>query len=164
MKEIWQKELFERFPLFFKYKEDKLNSAMGFGFECGDGWFFLLHDLFKRIEEHFKGDIPESFYVTQVKEKFGGLRVYISSAPREVHDMIWEAELRSFFVCEDCGAVNDYVKGVSKTYKSFYRDKLGWISTLCNRCLRKHIKSHHLPDGDYISDWQKENEYPYKLG
>jgi hypothetical protein len=44
---------------------------MGFGFECGDGWFDLVYDCFIRISEANCETV-----IVQVKEKFGGLRVY----------------------------------------------------------------------------------------
>ena len=50
-----------------------------------------------------KTGIPPQFQVQQVKEKFGGLRFYISAAPQEVHNMIHKAEAESYTICEHCG-------------------------------------------------------------
>jgi len=51
------------------------HNLMSFGFECGDGWYKLLDELFHDLneieKEHHLGLILE-----QVKEKFGGLRCY----------------------------------------------------------------------------------------
>jgi len=57
----------------------------------------------------------------QVKEKFGGLRVYASGTDA-VHDKIEELENRSFAICEDCGASGKH------------RTDLGWWQTLCDSC------------------------------
>jgi len=125
---------------------------MGFGFECSDGWYKLINNLCKNIYDYFKGNIPEHFYVIQVKEKFGALRFYITSAPAEIHDMIHETEKESYFICERCG----------KHGKEFYRDMLPWIQTLCDDCLRKHLDKMGLPFESFISDWQKKNKAPFK--
>lgn len=50
-------------------------NLMCFGFECGDGWYKLLDELFHDLNEienkHHLGLI-----LVQVKEKYGGLRCY----------------------------------------------------------------------------------------
>jgi RNA polymerase-binding transcription factor DksA len=71
-----------------------------------------------------KKEIPEHFYVVQAKEKFGGLRFYITSAPQEVHDLIHKAEEESYHICEECGK------------KGTLRKDLGWWLVLCE----KHYK------------------------
>ena len=147
------KKLLEDFPEMFKHREDLQASLMAFGFECGDGWFDLVYELCKQIKDCYKGVIPEEFYVTQVKEKFGGLRFYISGAPMAVHDMIDQAEKKSFAICEHCGQPGKY------------RDDLPWILTLCDSCLDKHVlKSlgrERKPAEDFISDWQKKQRAPF---
>jgi hypothetical protein len=63
--------------------------------------------------------------VGQVKEKFGGLRVYLDcSAPDVVHDRIQAAYDEADRTCEDCGAT----EGVSRCVPR------GWIKTLCEPC------------------------------
>ncbi len=46
--------LFKRFPFFYPQKK-LTESLMGFGFECGDGWFDLLWDLCLQIEKKGQG-------------------------------------------------------------------------------------------------------------
>jgi hypothetical protein len=55
---------------------------------------------------------------TQVKEKFGGLRFYVSGADEYVHGAISMAESMSYRTCEVCGSPG-----------KVYRD--GWFTTLC---------------------------------
>lgn len=165
-------KLYKKYPEFFKYKDDMKQSLMCFGFACNDGWFKLIdklcHDIKKWFITEYDGQdyngkiyrhvIPSYFYIQQVKEKYGSLRFYISPAPEKVHDMIRVAELKSYYICEECG----------KEGKEFYRDKLPWIRTLCDECLNKHVlkifKHIRKAKEDYISDWQKKNGAPYKLG
>jgi hypothetical protein len=86
----------------------------------GDGWLPLLDDLFGKIIE---AD-PEA-KVLQVKEKFGGLRVYTSSAVGVVSEAAMQAEGKSYTICQDCGA-----PGREQTIR-------GWINTLCDDCAAK---------------------------
>ena len=170
-------KLFNDFPEFFKHKDNLRASLMAFGFECGNGWFDLIYNLCIDIKKYFLNEyegigynnekyyheIPEHFNVLQVKEKFGGLRFYISSAPQYVHDIIREAELKSFHICEECGKENPEYKKGDKKYKSFHRDRLPWVLTLCDDCLKKHCKERNIPFKQYVSPWQKKNKSPYKI-
>ncbi|NBQ48315.1 MAG: hypothetical protein EBU33_07665 [Sphingobacteriia bacterium] len=56
---------------------------------------------------------------SQVKEKFGGLRFYVSGATDEHYNYISFAESISYRTCEQCGAAG-------KTYTD------GWHRTLCD--------------------------------
>ncbi len=67
---------------------------------------------------------PEDFKVLQVKEKFGGLRFYVSGYNDEVNEAIRECEAICAKTCEICGSTKDDVQ--SRTG--------GWILTLCNNC------------------------------
>lgn len=104
----------------------------------GDGWFNLIDYCLLRIKEY---PAPDSFEITQIKEKFGGLRIYY-----RIHDStffymmegeslqdtnkkcafrwaidkyIAEAEADSYHVCEVCG------KPATLDKSQF------WIKTLC---------------------------------
>jgi hypothetical protein len=75
---------------------------MAFGFECGSGWEPILRRLFSRL--------TPGCVLHQVKEKFGGLRVYIGGVKDSDFDACDEAERDSFRTCELCGkpgAVNE---------------------------------------------------------
>jgi hypothetical protein len=118
------KKLYTDFPEFFKHRTDPQQSLMCFNFEYDNGWFDLTYKLCKDIKAFYKDNIPESFYVVQCKEKFGGLRFYITCAPKEVFDMIHKAEDGSYKICEECGEPGKL------------RNKLAWWLTLCD----KHYK------------------------
>lgn len=126
MNEKLTKELKEQFPfLQTKEKEKHSVSLFLFGFECDDGWFYLIRDL---CEEITKLNIPQ-YKVYQVKEKFGGLRFY-GSIPSEFHHrekllrLIWTFESASYTLCELCG------KGGS------VYSRRGWMKTLCDTCAK----------------------------
>lgn len=56
--------------------------------------------LERKIAQH-REELP-SFI--QIKEKFGGLRIYVQDAKPEVQSYITFAESMSYRVCEECGA------------------------------------------------------------
>jgi len=92
---------------------------ISFGFECGDGWFDLINNLITKIDEL---DVNNEVRIFQIKEKFGGLRVYIDGpGTDEIYDLIEKAENESYKICEKCGNPGK-------------PNKKGWISTLCDEC------------------------------
>lgn len=148
-------QIFSRYPELFKHREDMKVSLMCFGIETGDGWYKLIDDLCRDIYSYYNnnGGVPEYFYVEQIKEKYGSLRFYVTSAPTEVHDMIQVAEDKSYSICMHCGKPGRY------------RDDLSWVLTLCDSCLDKYVKRRfHRSRGegeDFISSWQKKAGAPF---
>lgn len=87
------KPLLERFPT-------ALASVYCFA-ECGPGWMPLVIPVLE-ICERLK--VP----VTQIKQKFGGLRIYVDGGPDDqLHEAIAKAERESFHHCEQCGEPPD---------------------------------------------------------
>jgi len=124
----------------FKYK----GNIMPFWFECGDGWFTLVDELcgdIKNAVENEKKSLDykkergesvtdqdyEAIQVTisQVKEKFGGLRFYVYGGNDYIRGMINFAENLSYKICEDCGN-----KGKLS--------QKGWWRTLCDPCRKEN--------------------------
>jgi hypothetical protein len=131
--ELTQK-LYDDFPLLFAertlpYTETQMCS----GFMCGDGWFDLIHRLSSEITAIIAADPslkPEDFTASCVKEKYGGLRFYMSRQTEEMSRCIMAAGEESTTICERCG-------GLGKL-----RTK-GWMYTLCDEC---HEEAHqYLP-------------------
>jgi len=105
-------------------------------FECGLGWYDILHDLSIKIEtilnecaENYKvaegeeNEIVEMFAV-QVKEKYGTLRFYMSCETDEICDLIHETEALSSQTCENCGAFGK-MRGTR------------WFEVKCDDCFSK---------------------------
>jgi hypothetical protein len=102
MKRELQKQLFDKYPQLFTQKDlPPTQSNMCFGFECGDGWFTLLDNLCKIIydDRGYSYDVT----VTQVKEKFGGLRFYYTGGNDFISGAVMLAEKMSEHICEECG-------------------------------------------------------------
>lgn len=78
----------------------------------GEGWHALVDKVYDAL--------PYDTKITQVKEKFGGLRIYCWGADEEFLDFLIDIENESFTICEECG----------KPGKR--RPDLGWVKTLCD--------------------------------
>jgi len=112
MKTELQRKLMENYPKLFGLMGDtskgpKMPMTL-FGIECDNGWYNLLDSLFYFLEyENTHGSEDSPIELTQVKEKFGTLRVYYLGGRLEssaVDDMINLAERLSAVTCEECGA------------------------------------------------------------
>lgn len=93
---------------------DETKSCMAWGLEVGDGWFDIIDTAFSKFM--LLDPRPQ---LAQVKEKFGGLRIYLDNSSDEAYAIVNEAELASDKTCEVCG------KPASPGSQN------GWVSTLC---------------------------------
>jgi hypothetical protein len=77
----------DRWPGWFRdlYGDYRL-TCMAWGFAHDDGWFDLVWRLCEAIEALGP---DEDFKVEQVKEKFGGLRFYVSGGNEAIRGLIW---------------------------------------------------------------------------
>jgi hypothetical protein len=110
------REIMSRFPNLFKEEPRS-------GFSVGDGWMPLLEILCPILEYQILSlpyEQHKEMYVAQVKEKFGGLRFYMTKATPFMEGAINMAENMSYSICEECGAPGE-------------RRNSGWIQTLCTR-------------------------------
>lgn len=112
---FWKAQLKYLYTLKVKWKAANLTNTL---FE----WLRDRGLLYKSVKcscEKYAADHPRAF---QVKEKFGGLRFYmtgIDSADPEIARLIAEAEKKSNKICEECGA-----PGTQNPHR-------GWCETLC---------------------------------
>lgn len=98
-----------------------------YAFSVGDGWYKLIYELVHeiRINDLKKGDWITK--ATQVKEKFGGLRFYVTGTSDKNWSLIRNAEQKSYAVCEETGS--EVEVGTWNT---------GWVRTMCRKeALRK---------------------------
>lgn len=134
----WQ-TLYDKYPNLFENRhKTPMQSCLSFGIECNSGWYEILASLCWMIRQHEDNKVwrkkyleendpeklkqePEYFSVKfdQIKEKFGGLRIYYSGGDDYVRGLVNLAEAMSYKICEICGN-----KGKP--------NKNGWISTLCD--------------------------------
>ena len=75
-----------------------------YSFSVGDGWCKLIYELVRdiKINDLKKGDWITK--ATQVKEKFGGLRFYVTGTSDKNWALIRTAEQKSYGICEETGS------------------------------------------------------------
>jgi len=100
----------------------KQTNPYEYRFDVGDGWYGLLYQLILnvRYNDAIKGTWVTK--VTQCKEKFGGLRFYVTGTSDKNWDLIREAENKSYGVCEETGS--EVEVGIWNT---------GWVRTICKK-------------------------------
>jgi hypothetical protein len=115
----------------------------------GPGWQPIVMALSGAIQEHIdfvekrrswfinKGDVPnfepvEQVKVSQIKEKFGGLRFYYDGGDSAIAGMVTMAEHWADHTCEVCGN------------PGHNRTDLSWYKTLCDvhYAVHKHEKEY----------------------
>ena len=125
MKKELDELLCQKYPLIFANRHLPMNeTAMCWGFDCGDGWFNILDQLCSSIQHHIdwknkKEPVVEQVVADQIKEKFGTLRFYYSGGDDYIAGLVTMAESMSGVTCEDCGK-----PGRSRGF--------GWITTVCD--------------------------------
>jgi len=80
----------------------------------GKGWASLINEVFDYMEQN-----KTHSKIIQVKEKWGGLRIYTDVIDDNLDKKIIEIEKRSFTMCETCGSAG-VLRGGS------------WYQTLCD--------------------------------
>lgn len=119
----------DKFPKLFPI-DDRNNprvSLLCFGFECEAGWYPLIEELSEKIQKHIDETDADQVTVSQVKEKYGGLRYYLHNGDDFIYDLISEYEKKSMKTCEKCGKPGEL------------RTERPWIKTLCDKCNKNGI-------------------------
>ena len=132
MRDELDSSLVAKYPKMFQNRYKSMQeTAMCWGFECGDGWYNILNSLCANIQSHIdwkqeqkekynRGDGCPQVVVDQVKEKFGGLRFYYHGGNDVIDGMVRMAESWAACTCETCGESGTIRGG-------------GWIRTLCDK-------------------------------
>src|SRR5688572_15414673 len=121
MKSNYQNNLYNAFPRLFRQKDlGPKESCLYWGIETGDGWFPLLYTLCLEIEEIYANLDEEEkakgpYEAVQVKEKFGGLRFYMSNETEEMTQAIRNAEVKASRTCKQCSDAITTKIGICET-------------------------------------------------
>ena len=140
MNEVLDKYLCEFYPRIFSERElSPRQSCMGRGIETGNGWFPLICSLCdhiqNRIDYHNKylryntadaKPIPQVVF-QQVKEKFGGLRIYHVGGDDYIQGLIDMTASMSYHFCEICSKAGYMEVGHTE----------GWIQSVCKDCAKE---------------------------
>ena len=127
-----------------RYKDHQRCPYILYGTQCQDGWYNIIKELLLKIKKICGVRGVEYPIITQIKEKFGILRVYYSFAEgeedhpyyeevgKEIHDAIHDAVEVSKVSCEVCGA-----PGILKTINR----PIGiWLKTLCDKHFQDQVE------------------------
>jgi len=120
--------LYEKYPDLFANKDKTpMESCMAFGIECNIGWYNIISSVCYRIKQYEKNKKSDYYPVTfdQIKEKWGGLRIYYIGGDDYIRGVVDMAEEMSYKICERCGCPGS-------------PNKQGWITTLCDNCRGKN--------------------------
>lgn len=120
--EQFVKQLESEYPKMFTHKYG--------GVAVGEGWWPIIQSLCRNIQYHIdwkqeqkekynRGEGCEQVVVTQIKEKFGGLRFYYDGGDEYINGLVTMAESWAARTCEECGVPGKQRSG-------------GWIRTLCD--------------------------------
>ena len=166
-----EKQLIEKYPILFRDRfKSPQETCMCWGVEFGDGWYKIFddlcaylmrlskHEIFLRLKDEFKTEENKGYiYVrkpsitfTQVKEKYGTMRVYwigngvenydelkekledvedLEENTKRYYDQVENAieftEFLSSRICEVCGEPG-------KVYTN------GWYMSRCKKCIVEH--------------------------
>ena len=110
MNEKLEKQLVESYQkLFPDTSSTEEHSCMCYGCQCNDGWFKIIDEACKKLSK-----FSEYIYLSQIKEKFGELRIYydyrtdVSQREKKtiqdaLVEITTEASNQSLKQCEICG-------------------------------------------------------------
>ena len=120
-----------------------------FDLDIPEGWADVIYSYMPKLDFILrKYDLVDKIIIEQVKEKFGGLRMYFMISPHfnydigdyeeeltdeqdkaidKFQDIVWEMEAATEKVCCDCGTTEDV-----QCYG-------GWVHFACPECEAKRI-------------------------
>ena len=112
--------------------EDEKTCTALFGIEVGEGWYDIVDDMLCLIDNHIKRENERTtdaekirIVITQIKEKYGTLRVYYFDGDEYIYGVVDAYTKMSVNTCEACGANKDV--GTTR----------GWVSRYCACCIGK---------------------------
>jgi hypothetical protein len=170
-------KLVKKYPIIFKdYGGDIRKTCMGWGLECGDGWFKLINEMCEDVTKLIKGKNIEIIAI-QVKEKFGGLRFYYVTDHKITIISKLNSLIKQFMFSNKFGKqywlITDFRKRFWKTTYEKISDRIreaeldsykicdicgnpgkrrggDWIKTLCDNCRKMIATDKIFCDGEWL--------------
>lgn len=170
---VQRRDYFTGKPLFWVEDDEAVKSGyqktgdpcLEFYTDDWNGWNDILLCWAEKVREVFiqmPKESQDALYITDLKEKYGYLRIYLSGWLKEPFDKINDycsmVESLSKYKCYSCGHL-----GVSgkKSYVS-YCSTSGWVMYLCKTCAKKDtyrwIKDYGIKK-EYIEKVEKANPH-----
>ena len=99
-------KLFNQFPIIYRERFMPTNqSEMPWGFECGNGWYNIIHSLSSKLEE-IASEYENKELAPAVSEvRSGGDKLIfrVRNSNFETDTLVFESMQRCVFTCESCG-------------------------------------------------------------
>lgn len=135
MKQELDDALVRDFPNLYRDRNAPMtDTCMCWGFTCEDGWEPLIREVSEKLEPLCIGNNNRA---GQVKQKFGGLRIYmdydenISVEDRnKIFEITVDAQTKSWEICELCGNPGEL------------RNVKHYVSVKCDDCFKLPRKNH----------------------
>ena len=122
----WQFDLIDKYSHILN--EDEMYR---YGFSCGTGWKPIIEWALESLAN--LDSLPQPLQIVQIKEKFGGLRIYTNFSSDEIRTIIKTAEDWALKTCMYC----------STTDKVSLRTEKWWL-TLCDSCNEIRENQYHF--------------------
>lgn len=125
-----------------------------------DGWeeiFLKVCDVIKEEWDSWNEETRKNFYFTELKEKWGGMRVYTTFYSERIENAINIANFLSHYTCIKCGKQPRTLFGGHKIWNT-----RGWIVPLCKECAKKLGESTKVDRHNNIFTsecWSREKHY-----
>ena len=103
---------------------DMFAEWWGQWFDVGEGWLPIVDAALSTIKWNVKENNMPEVKIHQIKEKFGGLRIYYDGGNEKTEGIIDMATSMAERMCEKCGSINN----LGKTS--------GWIRIICEDCAK----------------------------
>ncbi|KAK0460519.1 uncharacterized protein EV420DRAFT_213706 [Desarmillaria tabescens] len=108
----------EEYPSLFADSEIKK-----WGILCGRGWEGLIRQICEKLKE-------TDVIFTQIKEKYGELRISVENGDEEIWKYLLEMEEKAMKICEECGGPGNLA------------DSDGWLFTMCEECAKREAQEY----------------------
>lgn len=180
LKKLNRKELVERFPFLqarnWKGELAFYDEDIGDDIKTGDpileggannwGWNDIVLCWAEKVKPYFDKmpkETQDRFYITELKEKYGGMRLYLTGEPIGPYEKISEythmIEHLSYYTCIHCGKITKNSNGK----KLIHWSTTGyWDAYYCKQCAKKQIyrdvKTYGIKD-EYFKKWLHQKPF-----
>jgi len=133
---IQQEKIIKKYEYMFELRHaTPVIYPIKFGFECEEGWYRLIDEILYKLNSE---DPEKTCRIFQIKEKFGGLKIYLDKYPSNLdstsaNELMFSYDKQSYKICEVCGDPGTLCI------------RSGWYQTLCDK---HRLERHGLVTND----------------
>lgn len=123
--ELTSSGIINKYPEVFGSEFDPTKTLMYFGIETSKYWYPTIEKGIADISKIVKDQKIDNFKIVQIKEKFGGLRVYCNFYTDDIDEVIDRMEEEISTICQLCGSPEGKLR------------EDGWMVVKCDTCAAK---------------------------